>query len=79
MCKADKSEVYRTIYVDYLRLVSKDWSMEQEQREVSEAEVVEMLRYLRKRAMWATVYAWSVYVLQLVLVFAVGVVVGKNW
>ena len=79
MGKADKSEVYRTIYVDYLRLDGKDWSMEQEQREVSEAEVVEMLRYLRKRAMWATVYAWSVYVLQLVLVFAVGVVVGKNW
>lgn len=53
--------------------------MEQEQREPSEAEVVEMLRYLRKRHMWATAYAWSVYVLQLVLVFAVGVVVGKNW
>ena len=53
--------------------------MNQEQREPSEAEVVEMLRYLRKRAAWAAVYACSVYVLQLVLVFAVGVVVGKNW
>jgi len=53
--------------------------MNQEQREPSEEEVVEMLRYLQKQYAWAVVYACSVYVLQLVLVFAMGVVVGENW
>lgn len=54
-------------------------NMNQEQREPSEEEVVEMLRYLQKQYAWAVVYACSVYVLQLVLVFAMGVVVGENW
>jgi hypothetical protein len=67
------------IYVDYLRLVTQDLNMEQEQREPSEAEVMEMLRYLRKRAMWRSIYEASLFVLQTITVFICGFAVGNNW
>ncbi len=55
--------------------------MNQEQREpseeeVSEEELVEMLRHMRKRHALAKVYALSLCALQFVLAFAFGIVAG---
>lgn len=53
--------------------------MEQEQQEVTEAELMEMLRYLRKRAMWNTIYRISLDVFNYVMAFGAGFVVCKYW
>jgi hypothetical protein len=49
------------------------------QEKPSEEEVVAMLRLLKNRHKWQMIYAISVSVLQFVITFAAGVVVGKHF
>jgi hypothetical protein len=50
-----------------------------EQKLPSDAEIIEMLEHLKSRHKWQMIYAISLTVLQFMVTFAAGVVVGKNF